>query len=331
MDAPPETGSGQATAAEADRDLKTEEGRRRFRPSRPGKTKAAARERGALPWLLPLLVIVTLFYLYPSVEALRFSFTDASLLRPEFSYGIGSYVGVLTDPTFFHVLRITIVFVVASIFFQLALGLGVALAVQRGVENNLPGTGFARTLVLSSWVMPVIVIGIVWQIVLNSASYGMVNSILSNIGLDPIGFLSGTTIALWSVILANVWRGTAFSMILLYAGLQSIDPVLYEAGEVDGASGWQAFWRITLPSLRPVLMINLVLISIQTFNTFDMVLALTGGGPGRATEVLALRTYNVIFDSFNLGQGSVLAVVMLVLSMVFTLIYVRFLSAEERI
>jgi multiple sugar transport system permease protein len=307
-----------------------ERGRRPSAAGRAAVAKRRGRHRGPAPWMVPLLVIVTLFYLYPAVQVVRFSFTNASLLREGFSYGLSSYVRVLTDPSFTHVVRITLVFVLASIVLQLALGLLIALAVHHGVTHRLRGTGFVRTLVLSAWVMPGIVIGIIWQIVLNSSSYGLVNSLLSSAGVSPVGFLSGSTLALWSVIVANVWRGTAFSMILQYAGLRSIDPVLYEAAAVDGASAWQAFWRVTLPSLRPIIAINLVLISIQTFNTFDMVLALTGGGPGRATEVLALRTYNVIFRSFSLGQGAVLAVVMLALSLLFTLLYVRFLTPEER-
>ena len=304
--------------------------RRRDEPP-PAARGARIRHGGPVPWFIPLLVVVTLFYLYPTIQALRFSFTDASLLRDTFNYGLTSYSRVLPSPSFLFVVRITLVFVLASILFQLALGLGVALAVQHGVGNRLPGTGIVRTLVLSSWVMPGIVIGIIWQIVLSGGSYGMVNSMLATVGLSPVGFLSTRDMALASVIVANVWRGTAFSMILQYAGLQSIDPVLYEAAAVDGASKWQSFWRVTLPSLRPILMVNLVLISIQTFNTFDMVLALTGGGPGRATEVLALRTYNMIFRNFSLGQGSVLAVVMLGLSLAFTLLYVRLLRTEERI
>jgi multiple sugar transport system permease protein len=285
---------------------------------------------GPAPWLVPVLVVVTLFYLYPALQVFRFSFTDASLLREEFGYGLISYTRTLTDAAFTHVVRITLVFVIASIVLQLSLGLLIALAVQHGAKHRLPGTGVARTIVLSAWVMAGIVIGVIWQILLSSSSYGLVNSLLATLGLPAVSLLSGPATALWSVIVANVWRGTAFSMILQYAGLQSIDPTLYEAGAVDGASGWQAFWRITLPSLKPILMVNLVLISIQTFNTFDMVLALTGGGPGRATEVLALRTYNVIFRNFDLGRGSVLAVVMLLLSLAFTLLYVRVLRSEER-
>ncbi len=185
-----------------------------------------------------------------------------------------------------------------------------------------------RTVVLSAWVMPGVVIGIVWSVVLNEASYGLANSILGIVGLGPVGFLSDPQNALVSIILANVWRGTAFSMILLYAGLQGIPDELYEAGKVDGTSKVQSFWYITLPQLSPIIMINMILITIYTLNTFDMILPLTGGGPGRATEVLALRAYNVIFQDFSLAGGSVLAVIMLAISLVITLMYRRMLQRE---
>jgi multiple sugar transport system permease protein len=131
-----------------------------------------------------------------------------------------------------------------------------------------------------------------------------------------------------SIIAANVWRGTAFSMILMYAGLQGIPDELYEAAKVDGASNVQSFWYITLPQLRPIIMINIILITIYTLNTFDMILPLTGGGPGRATEVLALRTYNVIFENFSLAGGSVLAMIMLAIALLLTLMYRRMLQSE---
>jgi multiple sugar transport system permease protein len=117
-------------------------------------------------------------------------------------------------------------------------------------------------------------------------------------------------------------------MILQYAGLQSIPDELYEAAEVDGANALQSFWHITIPQLRPILMINIILITIQTLNTFDMILPLTGGGPGQATEVLSLRAYNVIFREFSLSEGAVLAVIMLAIAMVLTLAYRRLLRSE---
>jgi multiple sugar transport system permease protein len=149
------------------------------------------------------------------------------------------------------------------------------------------------------------------------------------VGLGSVPWLSTPSTALMSVVIANVWRGTAFSMILLYAGLQSVPEELYEAAEVDGARTLQSFWYITLPQLRPILMINIILITISTLNTFDMILPLTGGGPGQATEVLALRTYNVIFQNYSLAGGSVLAVVMLGIAMALTLIYQRLLRSGD--
>jgi multiple sugar transport system permease protein len=280
--------------------------------------------------MAPLLALVTLFYLYPAVEVVRLSLTNSSLLARNYGYTLGTLWSTLTDPTTYDVIWITFKFVIASIVGQLSLGLLIALAVQRGVARRLPGSVFVRTVVLSAWILPGVVIGILWQIVLNEAPYGLVTSALSAVGIGTsIPFLSEPGLALWSVTLANVWRGTAFSMILQYAGLQSISPELYEAAQVDGASPLQQFRYVTLPQLRPHITINLILITIATFNTFDMILSLTGGGPGRATEVLALRAYNVIFREFSLGKGSVLALLMLTFSLLMTVGYLRLLRRAE--
>jgi multiple sugar transport system permease protein len=163
----------------------------------------------------------------------------------------------------------------------------------------------------------------------NEASYGFLNGVLRAIGISPVPWLSDPSIAIWSAVLANVWRGTAFSMILLYAGLLVIPRSLYEAAEVDGANALRQFRYITLPQLRPILLVNTILISIFTLNTFDLILPLTGGGPGRATEVLALYAYNTVFRNFDLSNGAVLAVMLLVISIVFTVFYIRLLPKES--
>jgi multiple sugar transport system permease protein len=279
-------------------------------------------------WMAPLLAIVTLFYLYPAFEVLRFSVTNASLQRPDYNYTLNTFANVLSDPVLYKVIRITAIFVLASIVLQLVLGLVVALAANRARRRRLPGMVFVRSIVLSAWVMPGVVIGIVWAIILNDASYGLANLLVASVGLGNVPWLSTPNMALMSIIIANVWRGTAFSMILQYAGLQTIPDELYEAAEVDGASTLQSFWHITIPQLRPILMINIILITISTMNTFDMILPLTGGGPGQSTEVLALRTYNVIFREYSLAGGAVLAVIMLLISLVLTLGYLRLLRSE---
>ncbi len=296
-------------------------------PKRGFSPRALIGENRPTLWIAPLLTVVTLFYLYPAFEVLRYSITNASLLEPDYEYTLETFARVLGDPVLYKVLRTTAIFVVASIVLQLLLGLVIALAVNRASSRRLPGMVFMRSLVLSAWVMPGVVIGIVWAIVLNDADYGLANLLLGAVGLGSVPWLSTPSTALMSVVIANVWRGTAFSMILLYAGLQSVPEELYEAAEVDGARTLQSFWYITLPQLRPILMINIILITISTLNTFDMILPLTGGGPGQATEVLALRTYNVIFQNYSLAGGSVLAVVMLGIAMALTLIYQRLLRS----
>jgi len=186
-----------------------------------------------------------------------------------------------------------------------------------------------RVIILSAWIVPGVAGGIVWQLMFNEASYGFLNALLRGAGLAPIPWLSDPDIAIWSAVIANVWRGTAFSMILLYAGLLVIPRSLYEAASVDGATPLKQFWYITLPQLRPILLVNTILISIFTLNTFDLILPLTGGGPGRATEVLALYAYNTIFRNFDLSNGAVLAVILLLISLIFTLFYARLLPKES--
>jgi len=282
----------------------------------------------ALAWLAPLLAVATAFYLWPVVDAVRLSFTDATLLRDGYGYTVETYTRALTDAALLRVLGVTAIFVFASIAGQLLLGLAIALVIQRAVARKLPGAVLVRTVVLCAWIMPGILVGIVWQVLLNEADYGLVNSVLGTLGVGPLAFLSDPTLAVVSVTVANIWRGTAFSMLLLYAGLQTVDRQLYEAARIDGATRWQQLWHVTLPQIRPILLVNTILITIATLNTFDMILPLTGGGPAQATEVLALRLYNVVFTNYSVATGSVYAVFLLVASLVLTFVYRRLLRAD---
>lgn len=292
----------------------------------PGKPRLSERP---LTWLLPLAVLLGLTYVYPAIDVIRYSFTDATLLNPEFSYTSASYRAVIGNPDLPGILWVTLLFVVASVVLQIGLGLLVALVLHRGVNRGLPGVSFVRVVILSSWIVPGVAAGIVWRLMFNEASYGFLNAIVTGAGLAPVAWLSDPDMAIWSAVIANTWRGTAFSMILLYAGLLVIPKSLYEAASVDGATAWKQFWYITLPQLRPIMLTNTILISIFTLNTFDMILPLTGGGPGRATEVLALYTYNTVFRNFDLSNGAVLAVLLLLISVVFTFFYVRLLPKED--
>lgn len=172
-----------------------------------------------LIWLLPLALLLFVSYIYPALDVIRYSFTNATLLNPEFEYTTQSYAAVTGNPDLPGILWVTFVFVGASVVLQLSLGLLVAMALHRGVKRNLPGVSVVRVIILASWIVPGVAGGIVWQLMFNEASYGFFNGVLRSLGLSPVAWLSNPDLALWSAVIANVWRGTAFSMILLYAGL----------------------------------------------------------------------------------------------------------------
>lgn len=281
-----------------------------------------------LLWIVPMIVFLGLFYLYPLLDVIRLSFTDASLIRGDFQYTLSSYRRLFLDPRSIHSLRITVIFALSNVVFQLFFGLLIALVFQAGEQRRLWGTTFVRTVVLAAWIIPGVITGILWRTLLTSANYGVFNYFIRSMGGESIPFLVDPDYALLSVIVVNIWHGTAFSMLLQYAGLQRIPQELYEAARVDGAGAWQSFRFITLPQLRPVLFINLVLISIYTFNAFDMILALTGGGPARMTEVLTINTHTQVFQFFQLGRGAGMAVLLLMINLVMTLVYFRAIRFE---
>lgn len=283
-----------------------------------------------LTWIAPAILFLLLFRLYPLFEAVRMSFTNMKLTELGAEYvGVESYMQILSSPSFWTMARITVIFVVASVVLQIVLGMILALAIDYGVREKLYGSVSTRIAVLSAWVIPGIVIGILWKIMLIEADYGVVNFMLLQLGFDVVSFLSDPQMALVSTITANTWRGTAFSMIMLYAGLQQVPTHLYDAARVDGARALQRFRYVTLPQIKSVVFINLVLITIYTLNTFDMIMSLTGGGPGHATEVLALFMYFEGFERFDIGQAAAVAVMMLVVNIVMTAIYMRLFIDEE--
>jgi multiple sugar transport system permease protein len=294
---------------------------------RPGRRRPPVPE--PLAWLAPLLAIATLFFLWPVINVVRLAFTDATLLRDDYGYTLETFTQTLTDPALGHVLGVTALFVGASVAGQLLLGLAIALVIRRAVRRRLRGAVLVRSVVLCAWVMPGVLIGVIWQVVLSEGPAGLVNSALGALGTGPVAWLSDTDLAVVSVVVANIWRGTAFTMLLLYAALYTVPEELYDAGRVDGARRGRLLWHITLPSIRPVLLVNVVLITIATLNTFDMILSLTGGGPAQATEVLALHAYTSVFVNFSLAGGCVLALLLLAASLLLTAAYRRLLGGDE--
>ena len=284
-----------------------------------------------LVWLVPLGVLLGVLYLYPMFEVVRLSFTDAGDAGAPVHYTWASYRAVFGSPEFAAMARVTSIFVAASIIGQLLFGMLIALLVCAGERRRLPGAAVVRAIVLVGWVLPGVVIGIIWKLLLDESGSGIFSYAASMIGIRDPAFLSAPAPALVWVTVANIWRGTAFSMILQYAGMKTVPLELYEAATVDGAGAVARFRHVTLPSLRGILLVNLVLITIATLNTFDMVLPLTGGGPGRATEVVALYVYHLVFSEFQLGRGAAVAVLLMAVGLALSVCYARIMQREPAV
>jgi multiple sugar transport system permease protein len=285
-----------------------------------------------LPWVLPTLALLGVFQLYPMVQAVWLSFTDTNLTRPGSEFvGVTQYVRLLSDPEFWGMVRVTAVYAFSSVVLHVVLGLILALAIDYGVRRKLYGHVTTRVAVLLAWVVPGVIIGLVWKVMLIESRFGAVNHFLGLVGIGPVPFRSDPTLALISTIVAGTWRGTAFSMIMLYGGLQRIPQGLYEAARMDGAGRLARFRHVTLPQLKPVVFVTTVLVTIYALNTFDLIFALTGGGPARATEVLALFMYQEAFTDFAIGRAAAIAVVMLVANLLLTAVYLRTFDIREQL
>ncbi|CDM63299.1 MULTISPECIES: carbohydrate ABC transporter permease [Rhizobium] len=299
------------------------------RPQRLGVGNARRRNPSPLPWLVPLILVLGIFYLYPLIDVFRFAFTNVSLVGADEQYTLQTIIHTLSRPELVQILWVTFVFTASSVVAQQVLGFFIAQVVVRSEDRGLFGSTIVRTTALVAWVVPGIAGGIIWKMLFNEAPFGGLNSLLRMVGAAPVQWLSDPDMVMWSVVISNVWRGTAFSMVVMYAAIKAIDPELYEAAEIDGANAWQRMIYITLPQLRTAILVNMILITIQTLNTFDAIISLTGGGPGRATEVLSLYTFNVVFRNYDLAAGAVLSILMLLISLGLALVYARFLPRGE--
>jgi multiple sugar transport system permease protein len=282
----------------------------------------------AWPWLAPALMMLGVFYLVPVLDVLRLAFTDATLLRGSSGATLRTITETWSDERLPLILRNTGVYVAGAVAGLTLTGLGVALLLVRAERRGLWLAGPLRVIVLTAWIVPGVANGILWQMILSEAPFGALNSALGMAGVAPVRWLSDPQMAMVSVLIATLWQGTAFAMIVLYAARARIDPTLYEAAEMDGAGPVMRFLHITLPQMRAALVVNAILLTIQTLNGFDIIIALTGGGPGQATEVLSLNIYNRVFVSFDLAGGAALALLLLVVAMVLTLLWLRSLRRD---
>lgn len=283
-----------------------------------------------IPWLLPLFIVLALMFVYPTVQVLIYGFTNAKITSNNYVFTLNTYKSILSNPSTYYTLWITIIFVFFSVIFQTVLGLAIALAVDKGEALLFKkGSVFVRIASLLSWAIPGVIVGVVWGFIYSETGTGILINIFKSWGIENVQFLTNPKNALVSVIIANIWRGSAQSMILSYAGLKTVGKAQIEASNIDGASSWQRLTKIIIPDIFPVISTNIILNTIMTFNTFDMVWSLTGGGPGRATEVLAMTSYKAIFNSHSIAKGSAYATLLLLINSLMAIIYFNILKKRE--
>jgi len=291
------------------------------------------RYRRLLGWayLVPVLVYLIAFYAYPlyrNVELSLRDYTVRSFVSGDARFiGLDNFREVFSSPTFASAIIHTAIFTFVSIAFQYVIGL--ALAVFYNQNFRLSGT--LRALFLVPWLLPLIVSASTWSWLLNSES-GVVNAALEAFGLPQINWLTSPTWSLIAVIIANIWIGIPFNLVILHSGLQNIPDELFEASALDGADAWRTFRHVTFPLLKPVSAITLLLGFVYTLKVFDIIWIMTRGGPGASSTTLSTWSYQLGFGSLlpHFGPGAAVGNILIIVALVFGLLYIRYENAQAK-
>ena len=293
-------------------------------PSRGPRRVLRSTQWAAWGFLAPVVVYLGLFYAYPlyrNIDLSIRSYTVTSFVSGNAPFtGFANYRSIFANATFAPALLNTAIFVFVSIGFQFAIGLALAVFFHR----NFRLSGLLRALFLVPWLLPLLVSASTWSWMLNSDS-GIVNAFLQALGLSQINWLTSPTWSLTAVLIANIWIGIPFNLVIMYSGLQNIPADVYEAASIDGANGWQRFWRITFPLLRPVSAITILLGLVYTLKVFDIIWIMTRGGPGSSSTTFAIWAYQLGFGSTlpDFSPAAAVGNLLIIIAVVFGLIYIR--------
>ena len=278
--------------------------------------------------IVPALAFISLFTIYPLAYAVRTSLYEIVLTRPFLTpyVGAGNYREVFTSYYFWRSLLNSLVYAAMAVSSVVLVGLGVSFL----LNCRLKISSLLRTLILFPWAIPFVVSGVIWKWIFNS-SYGAFNGFLYTLGLidSYVSWLSHPFYAKMCLAIAHLWKEMPFASILFLAGLQTVPQELYDASRVDGATSKDVFFKITLPLLKPVLLVVAIYETIVGLVTFDLVYVMTGGGPGDSTSLISWYTYAETFKFLNLGRGAALSIVLAGIILLMVMIYLRTIRIEE--
>jgi multiple sugar transport system permease protein len=273
------------------------------------------RIRTAFAFLAPSLIGVVLFLVIPVILVIILSLTQWNLLTPLKWVGFSNYANIFKYDAFGHSLLVTAYYVLLNIPVQTVIALGLAML----LNNKLPGSAFVRVVAVLPFLATPVAMSVVWTWFFDPTN-GIVNQVLSHVGIVGPAWLSDAATAMPVIAFANIWQYAGYNMLFFLAGLQAIPPSMYEAAAIDGASKISQFRRITLPLLRPALLFVLVTGVIGSFQVFDTAFVLTNGGPGNATTVANLNIYNTAFQGFRIGEASAMSVILFLIILVVTIL-----------
>lgn len=293
-------------------------------------TRNKFRKVSSYLFIIPGMLFLLAFMVYPIIYNVALSFknvTITNLIGVQEFVGWKNYLQVIQDPLFSLSFKNSITFTSLNIFFQFVIGFGLALVFNK----RFAGRNTMRSMILLAWMMPVVIVGTLYQWMLAGDSSGIVNYVLLQLGFieEPILWLSNPKVALYGIAIANIWVGVPFNMLILLSGLQSISQELYEAAKIDGAGRAKQFVHITLPIMRPTILVLLMLGIIYTFKVFDLMIIMTGGGPVNSTTVLPYYAYNLAFTNFEFSLGAAVSTIMFVVLMALAIIYLWLIRKEE--
>jgi multiple sugar transport system permease protein len=286
-------------------------------------TKRRDDRRAAWWFLLPVLAGFAVFYGYPAARGAWYSVTDYTMLNTPSFVGADNYAQLVHDGQFWNAMLVTAWYVTLNIGSQTLLALGLAALMHRMTRSVV-----LRATLLLPWLVPNVTIGLLWMWLLDT-NLGFVNHLLATFGFGPVGFFTDSTWAMPSIAAINTWAYTGYTALLLYAGMLQIPQYLYEGAAIDGAGEWRMFRRITLPLLRPVLALVLVVSLIGSFQIFDTIAVTTRGGPVSATRVIYYYIYQQAFTYFHMGYAAAAAVCLALILGVLTAIQMRLLRASR--
>lgn len=291
--------------------------------SAPPRRRRKDDRKLALLFIAPASIGLLLFLVWPLLTGIYFSFTEYTTLTPPEWVGFENYRAMLADPVFWNSLKVTIWYVILNIGVQTVVALAIAVLMQRLTQSTI-----LRSLVLAPYLVSNVVAAIVFLWILDT-QLGIFNIFLQWVGFDPVAFWASETWVIPTVALVNVWRHMGYTALLLFAGLQSIPTFLYEAARTEGAGEIAMFRRITLPLLRPILALVLIMTIIGSFQVFDTVSVTTQGGPADASKVLQMYIYENAFGQYQFGYASALSVALLLILMVITFAQYRMSNAGQ--